>query len=58
MIDKFIFGFALSFLLATNVSSNLPDLGLNLLSSLNTVFPGGLQGLVLLLLRVSVGMCS
>lgn len=56
MIYKFVFGFALSFLFATNVTSNLPALGPNLLSSLNTVFPAGLQGMVLLLLRVSVGV--
>jgi putative oxidoreductase len=56
MIYKFVFGFALSFLLTPNISSNLPALGLNLLSSLNTVFPAGLQGALLLLLRVSVGI--
>jgi putative oxidoreductase len=56
MIYKFVFGFAIAFLLSTNVSSNLPELGPNLLSSLNTVFPAGLQGAVLLLLRVSVGV--
>lgn len=56
MIYKFVFGFALGFLLTTNISSHLPALGLNLLSSLNTVFPEGLQGAVLLLLRVSVGV--
>jgi putative oxidoreductase len=56
MIYKFAFGFAIAFLLSSNVSSNLPELGPNLLSSLNTVFPAGLQGAVLLLLRVSVGV--
>jgi len=56
MIYKFVMGFALSFLLATNVSSNLPALGLNLLSSLNPVYPTGLQGVMLLLLRFSVGV--
>ena len=56
MIYKFVIGFALSFLLATNVSSNLPELGLNLLSSLNPLYPTGLQGVVLLLLRLSVGV--
>src|SRR6476661_8639049 len=56
MIYKFVFGFAFSFLLATNISSHLPELGLNLFSSLNTVFPAGLQGVMLLLLRVSVGI--
>ena len=56
MIYKFVIGFALSFLLATNISSNLPELGLNLFSSLNNVYPTGLQGALLLLLRVSVGI--
>jgi putative oxidoreductase len=56
MIYKFAIGFALSFLLTTNVSSDFPQLGLNLLSSLNNVFPAGLQGVVLLLLRVSLGV--
>ncbi|HEY9612242.1 DoxX family protein [Allocoleopsis sp.] len=56
MIYKFVLGFALGFLLTTNISSSLPELGLNLLSSLNTVYPAGLQGAVLLLLRVSVGV--
>jgi putative oxidoreductase len=56
MMYRFAIGFVSAFLLATNVSSNLPELGLNLLSSLNTVFPGGLQGVVLLLLRVSIGI--
>ena len=55
MIYKFAIGFAIAFLLGTNVSSNLPELGLNLLSSLNTVFPAGIPGWTLLLLRVSVG---
>lgn len=52
MISKFVLGFAISFLLA---AFNLPRLGLNLVSSLNTVYPDGLYGLALLLLRVSVG---
>ena len=56
MIYKLVIGFAFSFLLVTNISSNLPELGLNLLSSLNIVFPAGLQGVMLLLLRVSVGL--
>jgi putative oxidoreductase len=54
MIYKFAIGLALSFLLAS--SSNFPQLGPNLLSSLNTVFPGGIIGVVLLLLRVGVGV--
>ena len=53
MIYKFVIGFAISFLLA---AFNLPRLGLNLVSSLNTVYPDGLYGLALLLLRVSVGV--
>jgi len=58
MIYKFTIGFAIAFLFAaaSNVSSNLPELGPNLLSSLNTVFPGGIQGWTLLLLRVSNGV--
>lgn len=52
MIYKYAIAFAISFLFA---SFNLPRLGLNLVSSLNTSYPDGLQGLVLLLLRVSVG---
>ncbi len=52
---KFALSGAFAFLLATNVLPHLP-LGLNLLSSLNTVFPAGIQGAVLLLLRVSVGV--
>lgn len=56
MIYKFAIGFISDFLLTNNVSSNLPELGLNLLSSLNTVFPAGLQGALLLLFRVSVGV--
>lgn len=53
MIYKFALGFASAFLLA---SINLPNLGFNLLSSLNPVFPTGIQGGVLLLLRVSLGV--
>jgi len=56
MIYKFAIGFAIAFLFATNVSSHLPELGPNLLSSANTTFPGDIQGVVLLLLRVSVGI--
>ncbi|GAX44101.1 DoxX family protein [Tolypothrix sp. NIES-4075] len=52
MIYKYAIAFAISFLVA---SFNLPRLGLNLVSSLNTSYPDGLPGLVLLLLRVSVG---
>ena len=55
MIYKFFIGFAIALVLGTNVSSNFPNLGLNLLSSLNTVFPAGIPGWALLLLRVSVG---
>ena len=44
MLYKFAIGFVSDFLLTNNVSSNLPELGPNLLSSLNTVFPAGLQG--------------
>lgn len=56
MIYKFAIGFAIAFLLSSHVSSQLPALGLNLLSSLNTEFPAGIQGGALLLLRVSVGV--
>jgi putative oxidoreductase len=56
MIYKFAIGLAIAFLLGTNVSSNLPQLGPNLLSSLNTEFPAGIPGAALLLLRVSVGV--
>jgi len=58
MIYKFAIGFTLAFVFAaaSKVSSNLPELGPNLLSSLNTVFPGGIQGWTLLLLRVTVGV--
>lgn len=56
MIYKFAIGFAIAFLLTTNVSSHLPELGPNLLSSINTVFPAGIPGGALLLLRVSVGV--
>ncbi|MEG4576611.1 DoxX family protein [Microcoleus sp. N3A4] len=56
MIYKFVFGLVLNFLLTPNISSNLPELSPNLLSSLNTVFPAGLQGAMLLVLRVSVGV--
>lgn len=52
MIYKFTLG-AITFSLAT---FNLPVLGPQLLSSLNEVYPDGLPGLVLLLLRVSVGV--
>ncbi|MBR8836824.1 MAG: DoxX family protein [Stigonema ocellatum SAG 48.90 = DSM 106950] len=58
MIYKFAIGFKLAFLFAASskVSSNLPELGPNLLSSLNTVFPDGILGGALLLLRVTVGV--
>ncbi len=58
MIYKFAIGFALAFVFAaaSKISSNLPELGPSLLSSLNTVFPGGIQGWMLLLLRVGVGV--
>ncbi len=52
MIYKFAIGFAIAFLLG---SFNLP-FGPSLLSSLSDIFPNGLQGLVLLLLRLSVGV--
>lgn len=54
MIYKFVLGL-LAFLLIGNRLYNQPQLSVNLLSSLNTVFPGGVVGCVLLLLRVSVG---
>ncbi len=53
MIYKFAAGFAFAFLLA---SFNLPKLGPHLLSSLYDVFPGGFQGVALLLLRVGCGV--
>jgi len=56
MIHKFAIGVAIAFLLASNVSSNLPELGIHLLSSVNTTFPTGIQGAVLLLLRACVGV--
>ncbi|OKH52155.1 DoxX family protein [Calothrix sp. HK-06] len=52
MIYKFALGL-ITFLLATNTSS-IP-LGINLLSSLNPVFPAGIVGWALLILRVSTG---
>ncbi|MDF5721262.1 MAG: DoxX family protein [Rhizonema sp. PD37] len=52
MIYKFAIGFAIAFLLG---SFHLP-LGPYLLSSLSDVFPNGLEGLMLLLLRVSLGV--
>lgn len=51
MMYKFTIGVAIAFLLAS-----LPKLDLHLLSSVNTEFPSGIQGAVLLLLRVSVGV--
>lgn len=53
MIYKFAIGFAISFSLA---SFQLSNLDLRLVSSLNPAFPGGIQGSILLLLRVSVGV--
>lgn len=57
MIYKFAIGVTTGFLLAiaSHASTDLPQLGLNLLSSLNTVYPAGIPGWALLLLRVSVG---
>ncbi|MBH8571690.1 DoxX family protein [Nostocaceae cyanobacterium CENA369] len=52
MIYKFALGVAIAFFLA---AFNYPQLGPYLLSSLDRVYPNGLPGLALLLLRVSVG---
>lgn len=56
MIYKFAIGVTTGFILAIagHASINLP-LGLNLLSSLNPVYPAAIPGWALLLLRVSVG---
>lgn len=52
MIYKFVLGVAVAFLLA---SFNFPQLGPHLLSTLYRVYPDGVPGLALLVLRVSVG---
>jgi putative oxidoreductase len=52
MIYKFVISFAITLL----ASFQLSNLDLRLVSSLNPVFPAGIQGLILLLLRVSVGV--
>ncbi|MFH7024096.1 MAG: DoxX family protein [Heteroscytonema crispum UTEX LB 1556] len=52
MIYKFVLGIAIAFLLTT---FNVPQISLNLLSSINNVYPNSFPGLALLLLRVSVG---
>lgn len=52
MIYKFAIGVAIAFFLA---SFNFPQIGPYLLSSLYNVYPDGLPGLGLLLLRVSIG---
>ncbi len=52
MIYQFGLGVAIAFFLA---EFNYPQLGLHLLSSLSGVYPHGLPGLALLLLRVSLG---
>ncbi len=53
---KLAFGFPIGLFLTTHVSYHLPALGTNLLSSVNNEYPGGILGVVLLLLRVSVGV--
>lgn len=57
MIYKFTLGVTVGFLLAiaSQAATHLPELGLNLLSSLNPRYPAGILGWALLLLRVSVG---
>lgn len=52
MIYKYTNPFAISLVLA---AANLPRLAPNLVSSLAPVYPDGLSGLALLLLRVSIG---
>lgn len=52
MIYKFLLGVAIAFVLA---SFKLPQINPHLLSALYNLYPGGFQGLVLLLLRISVG---
>ncbi|ARV58370.1 DoxX family protein [Nostocales cyanobacterium HT-58-2] len=52
MIYQFALGVAIAFFLA---AFHFPQLGPYLLSSLYHAYPGGLPGLALLLLRVSVG---
>jgi len=54
VIYKFVFGVAIALLLASYRSSYLPIL--NLLSWVYIGFPAGIQGWMLLLLRVSVGV--
>jgi len=54
MIYKFALGVAIALLFA-QVSPDLPELSLKLLSSLNPVYPIGILGWALLLLRVGVG---
>lgn len=56
MIYKFVIGFAIAFLFAINFPANAQELSPQLLSSVNTHYPGGFPGVVLLLLRVSVGV--
>lgn len=53
MNARFLLGFSSAFLLV--ISSNFPELGFNLLSSLNPTYPSGVEGIALLILRVSVG---
>lgn len=52
MIYKFVLGIALAFVLA---SFNYPQFGPYLLSSIYHVYPDGIPGLALLLLRITVG---
>jgi putative oxidoreductase len=56
MIYQFAIGIAIALLAASDVSPNLPAIGPHLLSSGLPEFPGGVEGVVLLLLRVSVGV--
>jgi putative oxidoreductase len=54
MVYKFVIGLAISLLLTGSSASHLP--GLNLISSLYTNFPSGIEGMTLLLLRVGTGV--
>ncbi|MEC4817702.1 MAG: DoxX family protein [Scytonema sp. PMC 1069.18] len=53
MIYKFGLGFVLAFLMA---SFNLPEPGLHFFSGLYDFYPGGFIGIMLLVLRASVGV--